>query len=77
MAIFDPENRFNPDKIVRPPKMDDSRNFRFPPTYRELPIIPVLDWSAVHLNTREGERPVCCGRTFLAAGMVDEARHEA
>ena len=44
-ALFDPENRFNPDKIVRPPKMDDSRNFRFPPTYRELPIIPVLDWS--------------------------------
>jgi Fe-S oxidoreductase len=31
----------------------------------------------VHLNTREGERPVCCGRTFLAAGLVDEARHEA
>jgi FAD/FMN-containing dehydrogenase/Fe-S oxidoreductase len=24
-----------------------------------------------------GERPLCCGRTFLAAGLVDEARHEA
>ncbi|TDV15802.1 FAD-binding and (Fe-S)-binding domain-containing protein [Paraburkholderia caballeronis] len=45
-ALFDPDNRFNPDKIVRPPKMDDSRNFRFPPTYRELPVVPVLDWSA-------------------------------
>jgi Fe-S oxidoreductase len=22
-------------------------------------------------------RPLCCGRTFLAAGMVNEARHEA
>jgi FAD/FMN-containing dehydrogenase/Fe-S oxidoreductase len=22
-------------------------------------------------------RPICCGRTFLAAGMVEEARHEA
>jgi len=22
-------------------------------------------------------RPLCCGRTFLAAGLVDEARHEA
>jgi Fe-S oxidoreductase len=22
-------------------------------------------------------RPLCCGRTFLAAGMVDEAKHEA
>ncbi len=24
-ALFDPGNRFNPDKIVRPPKMDDAR----------------------------------------------------
>jgi Fe-S oxidoreductase len=24
-----------------------------------------------------GERPLCCGRTYLAAGMVDEARVEA
>jgi len=31
----------------------------------------------VHFNTRQGERPVCCGRTFLAAGLVDEAKHEA
>ncbi|HLI13955.1 MAG TPA: FAD-linked oxidase C-terminal domain-containing protein [Alphaproteobacteria bacterium] len=25
----------------------------------------------------EGGRPLCCGRTFLAAGLVDEARREA
>ncbi|HEX6992780.1 MAG TPA: FAD-linked oxidase C-terminal domain-containing protein [Gammaproteobacteria bacterium] len=25
----------------------------------------------------DGQRPLCCGRTYLAAGMVDEARHEA
>ena len=25
----------------------------------------------------EGERPLCCGRTFLSAGLVEEARHEA
>ena len=31
----------------------------------------------VHFNTRDGERPVCCGRTFLAAGLVDEAKQEA
>ena len=24
-----------------------------------------------------GERPLCCGRTFLAAGLVDEAKREA
>ena len=27
--------------------------------------------------TIEGERPLCCGRTYLATGMVDEARAEA
>jgi Fe-S oxidoreductase len=26
--------------------------------------------------TPEGERPLCCGRTYLAAGMVEEARRE-
>ena len=30
----------------------------------------------VHLPTLPG-RPPCCGRTFLNAGLVDEARHEA
>jgi len=27
--------------------------------------------------TPKGERPLCCGRTFLSAGLVDEARTEA
>jgi FAD/FMN-containing dehydrogenase/Fe-S oxidoreductase len=31
----------------------------------------------VHSNAVRGERPLCCGRTFLAAGMVDEAKAEA
>ncbi len=44
--LFDPENRFNPDKIVRPPKMDERSNFRFAPGYRELPLQTQMDWSA-------------------------------
>ncbi|MEX3687411.1 FAD-binding and (Fe-S)-binding domain-containing protein [Paraburkholderia sp. BR14263] len=44
--LFDPENRFNPDKIVRPPKMDDATLFRFAPGYRERQMRPMLDWSA-------------------------------
>ncbi|WP_118183048.1 FAD-binding and (Fe-S)-binding domain-containing protein [Paraburkholderia phosphatilytica] len=44
--LFDPENRFNPDKIVRPPKMDDAKLFRFSPGYREKALTPALDWSA-------------------------------
>ncbi|MEM1200996.1 MAG: FAD-binding and (Fe-S)-binding domain-containing protein, partial [Pseudomonadota bacterium] len=32
----------------------------------------------VHTPTADdGNRPLCCGRTFLAAGLVDEARAEA
>jgi FAD/FMN-containing dehydrogenase/Fe-S oxidoreductase len=32
----------------------------------------------VHVAQPEfGERPLCCGRTFLTAGLVDEARREA
>jgi FAD/FMN-containing dehydrogenase/Fe-S oxidoreductase len=44
--LFDPENRLSPDRIVAPPKMDDARNFRFPPSYRERAMTPHLDWSA-------------------------------
>ncbi|WP_158897987.1 FAD-binding and (Fe-S)-binding domain-containing protein [Burkholderia sp. L27(2015)] len=31
----------------------------------------------VHLNTRAGERPLCCGRTLLSAGLVAQAKEEA
>ncbi|HEX7939198.1 MAG TPA: FAD-linked oxidase C-terminal domain-containing protein, partial [Gemmatimonadaceae bacterium] len=48
---FDPEDLFNPGKIVDTPKMDDGSLFRFSPPdapqpYRRIPITPVLDWSA-------------------------------
>ncbi|RCV91567.1 FAD-binding and (Fe-S)-binding domain-containing protein [Billgrantia montanilacus] len=44
--LFDPDNRFNPGKIVDTPKMDDDRYFRFPRDYRAIPVTPVFDWSA-------------------------------
>jgi Fe-S oxidoreductase len=31
----------------------------------------------VHLLANPGERPYCCGRTLLAAGLAEEAREEA
>ena len=43
---FDPAGLFNPGKIVDPPKMDDASNFRFPPSYKVIPLQPALDWSA-------------------------------
>ena len=45
-ALFDPDNRFNPDKIVRPPKMDDRNNFRYAPGYQVPALQTGLDWSA-------------------------------
>jgi Fe-S oxidoreductase len=43
---FDPRGLFNPGKIVRAPKMDDRRLFRYAPEYRALPLETVLDWSS-------------------------------
>jgi FAD/FMN-containing dehydrogenase/Fe-S oxidoreductase len=42
---FDPQNRFNPGKIVRPTRMDDRSLMRYRPEYRPLPLETALDWS--------------------------------
>ncbi|MEZ5650098.1 MAG: FAD-linked oxidase C-terminal domain-containing protein [Burkholderiaceae bacterium] len=44
--LFDPDGILNPGKIVRPPRMDDARLFRYPPGYAVAPLTPALDWSA-------------------------------
>ena len=43
---FDPDNVFNPGKIVDPPRMDDRSLFRYPPDYRIGELKTALDWSA-------------------------------
>jgi Fe-S oxidoreductase len=43
---FDPDGLFNPGKIVRAPKFDDKRNFRYGPNYHGLAMKTQLDWSA-------------------------------
>lgn len=43
---FDPDNRLNPNKIVRPLRMDDRALLRFKPDYAVTqPAKPALDWS--------------------------------
>ncbi|MCJ2071687.1 FAD-binding protein [Methylobacterium sp. J-030] len=43
---FDPDNRLNPGKIVRPLAMDDRSLFRFKPDYAVTqPLETALDWS--------------------------------
>jgi FAD/FMN-containing dehydrogenase/Fe-S oxidoreductase len=43
---FDPENRLNPNKIVRPHRMDDRALLRYPEGYAAAePVRTALDWS--------------------------------
>jgi Fe-S oxidoreductase len=81
--LFDPENRFSPDRIVRPPKMDDARNFRFAPGYREKAFTPSLDWSAWNVKrdpltgaeTRPGTGDDLSGGLAKAVEMCNNNGH--
>ena len=42
---FDPNNIFNPGKIVDAPRMNDRTLFRYPPDYKMIEIKQQLDWS--------------------------------
>ncbi len=44
-GFFDPENRFNPGKIVNAPKMDDRSLFRYSPSYKVPEIKTIFDWA--------------------------------
>jgi FAD/FMN-containing dehydrogenase/Fe-S oxidoreductase len=44
--LFDPKGVFNPGRIVRAPKFDDRRYFRYPPEYHGQNLQTQLDWSA-------------------------------
>lgn len=39
-------------------------------------VLNAAGWSVHTLAPPDGGRPLCCGRTFLSAGLVDEAREE-
>lgn len=43
---MDPAGLLNPNRLVRPPKMDDRSLFRYPPDYRVPELETVFDWSA-------------------------------
>jgi FAD/FMN-containing dehydrogenase/Fe-S oxidoreductase len=43
---LDPDQLLCPKRMVDPPKMDDTSLMRFPPSYKVIPLKPVLDWSA-------------------------------
>lgn len=75
-GLFDPENRFNPGKIVDTPRMDDERYFRFPPSYQRIPLTPVFDWSAWNVRrdplTGEQSSPGSAGDATHGLAMAVE-----
>ncbi|MBA3772528.1 MAG: FAD-binding protein [Ramlibacter sp.] len=44
--LFDPQGLLCPQRIIDPPRMDDTRLMRFAPGYRVIPLKTALDWSA-------------------------------
>jgi Fe-S oxidoreductase len=59
--------------------MADTFNRSFEPENLEatLEVLSGLGYAIEVVGAGKRGRPVCCGRTFLAAGLVDEARREA
>jgi Fe-S oxidoreductase len=57
--------------------VDTFNNYMEPENARAAQQVLEAAGYTVYFNTREGERPLCCGRTLLAAGLVDEAKQEA
>ncbi len=57
----------------------DTFNRYFEPDnlYAAVEVLERLGYRVHVLEPVGGGRPVCCGRTFLSAGLVDEARAEA
>ena len=43
---LDPINLLSPQRIINPPRMDDTQLMRFGPRYKVIPITTALDWSA-------------------------------
>lgn len=43
---LDPINLLSPQRIINPPRMDDTRLMRFAPSYKVIPIKTTLDWRA-------------------------------
>ena len=54
-----------------------SRYFEPENAHAALAVLQAAGYAVGLPRALEGGRPLCCGRTFLASGLVDEARAEA
>ena len=68
------------DGAVRPAVLfaDTFNRYFEPENLRDATdVLKAAGFTVFHPPPVEGRRLLCCGRTFLAAGLVEEARHEA
>ena len=54
-----------------------SRHFEPENVQAALAVLQAAGYKVQIADAGIGERPLCCGRTFLAAGMVEQAKEEA
>jgi len=59
--------------------LGDTFNRSFEPDnlYAARYVLEYLGYEVIEAKPSSDNRPLCCGRTFLAAGLIDEARREA
>src|SRR5206468_3248032 len=57
----------------------DTFNTYFEPEnlHDAVEVLGSLGYRVAPLRAMDGRRPLCCGRTFLSAGLVEYARAEA
>jgi Fe-S oxidoreductase len=70
-----PEGAQGPDLVL----LADTFNTYFEPENLRaaISVFNAANYRTVVAEPVDGGRPLCCGRTYLATGMVDEARAEA
>ncbi len=58
--------------------VDTFNNYFEPDNLRAaMRVLEAADYHVLPARPADGGRPLCCGRTFLVAGLVDEAKVEA
>ena len=59
--------------------LGDTFNRSFEPEnlYAARDVLETLGYEVIEPRPQESSRPTCCGRTFLAAGLIDQAKEEA
>jgi Fe-S oxidoreductase len=77
--LFDPDEPFGPADGREVALLADTFNTYFEPEnlWDAVDVLARLGYRVTVARAADGGRPLCCGRTFLSAGLVDEARAEA